>query len=283
MSKVKGLWGAALLAIALVVSCLAVGLVSCSSGGGGENVVSDIGKGQTLRVGVRDNISGFGYYYDKSGTYKGLEIDIAEDLAQRLSYNDVELTTVTANDRDKMLSDDKVDCVIACYSITDSAKENFDFSPAYYNDQSVFMVEDSSLFDDIEDLKYATFGTVAGSNATSQLVSTLKDKGLTNGKVKHANKDKTKLDYDNFQVVEMETHHDLSDALEAGEIDAVVMDQCLASTYLWEDRHFIDFTVSTQDYGVATKKGSDLSKPISEAIQSMLDDGTIEALIDKWD
>lgn len=44
----------------------------------------------------------------------------------------------------------------------------------------------------------------------------------------------------------------------------------------------LDYVIDTQEYGVATQKGSALSKPVSDAIQGMLDDGTVAALTDKW-
>ena len=43
-----------------------------------------------------------------------------------------------------------------------------------------------------------------------------------------------------------------------------------------------DYKAASQDYAVATQKGSELSTKVSEAIQAMLDDGTISDLIDKW-
>ena len=43
------------------------------------------------------------------------------------------------------------------------------------------------------------------------------------------------------------------------------------------------FEVAEQSYGIATQKGSDLSDSVSAALQDMLDDGTIAALVDKWD
>ncbi len=33
---------------------------------------------------------------------------------------------------------------------------------------------------------------------------------------------------------------------------------------------------------MATQKGSALSQPVADAIQAMLDDGTIAGMIDKW-
>ena len=61
------------------------------------------------------------------------------------------------------------------------------------------------------------------------------------------------------------------------------MDGSIAKTYLNADRHLLDFTIGSQEYGVATQKDSALSQPVAEAIQGMLDDGTIAELTDKWD
>ena len=58
---------------------------------------------------------------------------------------------------------------------------------------------------------------------------------------------------------------------------------CIAKTYLTDDRSLLDTEIANQQYGVATQKGSVLSQPVADAIQAMLDDGTIDALIDKWD
>ena len=44
----------------------------------------------------------------------------------------------------------------------------------------------------------------------------------------------------------------------------------------------MDIQLAEQNYGVATQKGSELSGQVEQAIQEMLDDGTIDTLIDKW-
>ena len=43
------------------------------------------------------------------------------------------------------------------------------------------------------------------------------------------------------------------------------------------------FVVAEQSYGIATPKGSELSDRVADVVQEMLDDGTIDTLIDKWD
>ena len=60
------------------------------------------------------------------------------------------------------------------------------------------------------------------------------------------------------------------------------MDGNITQTYIDEDRSILDLNIADQEYGVATQKGSALSQPVADAIQSMLDDGTIAALTEKW-
>lgn len=68
--------------------------------------------GGTLTVGVRDYIINFGYLNEKTGKYYGLEIDIAQEMAERMGYGEVEFVTVTPDNRKEMLLDGKVDCLI---------------------------------------------------------------------------------------------------------------------------------------------------------------------------
>ena len=63
-----------------------------------------------------------------TGKYYGLEIDIAEELARRLGYADVEFVSVLPETRKEMLLDGQVDCLVACYSVAASRAENFDLS-----------------------------------------------------------------------------------------------------------------------------------------------------------
>ncbi|MCB6202253.1 transporter substrate-binding domain-containing protein [Extibacter muris] len=238
-------------------------------------------KAGSLKVGVRDDIMNFGYLNKETGRYYGMEIDLAGKLADELGYEGVEFVTVRPDNRKQMLLEGKVDCLIAAYSIADTRKENFDFSAPYYTDETGIMVEKSSLFTGADDLKEKTIGVLSGSNAGPLLAQKLYDIGLITDKLISDTDEAT--EYEGASVIKAEKYSDLDTMLETGAVDAVCMDKCIAGTYMNENREFLDIVVAEQDYGVATQKDSDLSKPVADAIQNMLDDGTIDKLIDKWD
>ena len=266
---------AARLAALLAAALLATALAGCAGGGGTE-----AGEG-TLRVGVRSDIVGFGFYNEGTGKYYGLEIDIAEELAERMGYADVELVTVTPDSRKDALLNGEVDCLVACYSVSSSREENFDFSPAYYTDASVIMVEDSSLITDVSQLAGRTIGIMSGSNAGPTLAIKLNELGVIGENVIENTDEGTQ--YEGVYVKKIPSYKELSDALEAGAVDAACMDASITQTYLVELCATLPTEIAEQSYGVATQKGSELSGRVAETVQGMLDDGTVAALIDKWD
>lgn len=269
----------ALLLVVLLLSCALAGLAGCAGAAADKGGASG---GETLRVGVRSDVVGFGYLDEGTGKYYGLEIDIADEMAARMGYGAVEFVSVLPENRKDMLLNGEVDCLVACYSIAESRQKNFDFSPAYYSDDSIVMVENSSLIESVDALKGKTLGTMSGSNTAPQLVIKLTEAGFTSGEALSANEDNSDVAFDSFHLVQLASYQELSQALEEGTIDAACMDGSIAQTYLNDDRSVLDFTIDTQEYGVATQKDSALSQPVSAAIQGMIDDGTVAALTDKW-
>lgn len=159
----------ALCALTGLTGCTDIGTSETAHGSGSASVKTPAPDSDTLRIGVRSDIVGFGYLNEQTNKYYGMEIELANDLVNRLGYKGAEFVTVTPDNRKEMLLEGKVDALIACYSIADSRLENFDFSPAYYDDEVIAVVQDSSLVNSIYGLKGLTFGTMSGSNAAPLL------------------------------------------------------------------------------------------------------------------
>lgn len=237
-------------------------------------VVSGCGSARnqkTLKVGVRDDIMGLGYLNSTTGEYYGLEIDLAKELAKDLGYSGVELITVVPATRKDMLLNGEVDCLIAAYSIEETRLENFDFSPAYYTDHTSIVVEKSSMLQSINDLVGRKTGVLKGANTAPKLSEKLIELGLI-----------TAEDAKGSSLEQFETYDELSQALEEGRVDAACMDGGIARAYLDDSRIVMGDVVTDEKYGVATQKGSALSKQVADSVQKMLDDGTMTKLIDKW-
>ena len=234
----------------------------------------------TFRVGVKQDVYGFGYLDETTGVYEGMEIDLGAMIAEALGYDDVEYTTVTAATRGQMLDNDELDCVIATFTIKPERKESWDFSTPYYTDAVTVLVENASGIADLAGLVGKTVGVSTGSTSAKALATAMADAGVI-----------AAFDADKFEIAtfdggvkfkEFDDYPAISLALDAGDVDAFCVDKSILANYKTDDRSFIADSFAPQDYGVATKKGSELSAKVEELITGWLADGTIDAMIAEW-
>ena len=245
-----------------------------------EDVQAIIDRG-VLRVGVKSDVIGFGYQDPLTGDYSGMEIDLAQMIADALGV-DVEYTTVTAATRGELLDSGDLDCVLATFTITDERKESWDFSTPYYTDAVTVLVEDSSGITDLSGLAGATVGVSSSSTSALALVQAMIEQGLISGD----NFDSETFDASTWtEGVSFRQYSDypaISTALSAGEVDAFCVDRSILNAYRTEGRSYIEDSVSPQEYGVTTKKGSGFSSVCDELITGWLADGTIDGLIEEY-
>ena len=245
-----------------------------------EDVQEIVDRG-VLRVGVKNAVPGFGYQDPLTGEYSGLEIDLANKIAEYLGV-DVEFTTVTAATRGELLDSGDIDCVLATFTITDERKETWDFTTPYYTDAVTVLVEDSSGISSLSDLVGKTVGVSSGSTSARELVRAMVDKGLISG---------DNFDPDTFDATtwtEGVTFHQYDDyptistALSAGEVNAFCVDRSILAIYKTDGRSYIEDEFAPQEYGIATTKGSGLSDVCEQLVTQWLSDGTIDGLIAEY-
>ena len=243
-------------------------------------MVSATAMADTFRVGVKQDVYGFGYLDETTGTYTGMEIELGALLAEALGYDDVEYTTVTAATRGQMLDNDELDCVIATFTIKEERKLSWDFSTPYYTDAVTVLVETADGITDLGGLVGKTVGVSSGSTSAKALAIAMADAGVIEAF------DVETFDASTFNggvtFKQFDDYPAISIALSAGDVDAFCVDKSILANYKTSDRSFIADSFSPQDYGVATKKGSELSQKVEEKILTWLEDGTIAGLIEEW-
>lgn len=245
--------------------------VATASFGADTQAIIDRG---VLKVGVKNAVLGFGYQDPLTGEYSGMEISIAEKIAETLGV-DIEFTTVTAATRTELLDSGDIDCVLATFTITAERKESWDFSTPYFTDYVSVLVETSTGITTLADLVDKTVGVSSGSTSAKALTKAMIEAGLIDG---------ADFDADTFDPAtwttgisykQYEDYPAISTALSAGEVDAFCVDKSILAIYNTDGRGYIEDKFSPQDYGVATKKGSDFSTYVDTLVTEWLADGTI--------
>lgn len=245
-----------------------------------EDVQAIIDRG-VLRVGVKNAVVGFGFEDPATCEYTGMEIDLANKIAESLGV-DVEFTAVTAATRTELLDSGDIDCVLATFTITDERKKSWDFTTPYFTDHVGVLVEDASGIADLSGLVDKSVGVSSGSTSAKSLVQAMIDAGLISGDGYDAETFDPATWTEGVSFKQYEDYPSISTALSAGEVDAFCVDKSILAIYNTDGRSYISDEFAPQDYGVATTKDSGLSAYVEELITGWLSDGTIDGLVESY-
>ena len=220
-----------------------------------------------LWVGVKTDVPGFGYQDVLTEEYSGMEIDLAQQIAQSLGLERVEFTAVTAATRGQLLDSGDIDMVIATFTITDERRDSWNFTTPYYTDAVSLLVKTDSGISDYADLEGRVIGVSTGSTSMESLITAAAENGVTLTQA------------DNFS--EYATYPEIKTALDAGRVDAFCVDGSILSGYLDDSVEIMDsIRFSPQEYGIATAlSNTGLAEYLDGLINTWLDDGTIDQII----
>ena len=123
--------------VVLAVLSMAIGLMTgCgnkkSEKSDNQSSVEQIKKNGKIKVGVFSDKPPFGYV-DKNGKNQGYDVVLAHRLAKDLlgDENKVEFVLVEAASRVEFLQSNKVDVILANFTVTDERKEVVDYALPY--------------------------------------------------------------------------------------------------------------------------------------------------------
>ena len=230
----------------------------------GVQAIKDAGK---LRVGVKADVPNFGLQDAATGEFEGMEIDLAYALAERigLTADDVEFEAVTAKTRGPLLDNGQLDVVIATFTIKPERLEQWNFTNPYYQDEVGLLVKKSSGIEGLADLDGKTIGVAQGATSRDAVQVEADKLGIK------------------VNFLEFATYPEINAALESGRVDAFSVDKSILSGYVTDDSVVLPDGFSPQDYGIASKLGTDdLRDFINEMLAEMESNGEMAALLEKW-
>ena len=272
--KVAGL---GVLSVASMGALAGCGSGSKGSGSSSDSKIATIKERGKLKCGVKKDVLGYGYLDTKTKKYEGLEIDLCYQIAAAVlgvSYEEAvekelcEFTDVTPKTRGPLIDNDQLDIIAATYTITDERKKSWDFSTPYRTDHVGILIKKNSGMSKMADLDGKIIGVSQGSTTKDLVLQMLEDE-----KIDAVPEFKEFPDYPSIKS-----------ALDAGNVDAFAMDRSTLKTYTTDDCELLqpEIEFGAQEYGVATKKGCDLSKTVDDTIQQLQKDGWIDEEISKW-
>ncbi|CAE6809125.1 transporter substrate-binding domain-containing protein [Paraburkholderia haematera] len=129
--------------------------------------LDDIRNSGTLRVAVLSEDMPFGFIDSKSNRLVGMDIDFAEQMADKLHVK-LQFIPTDAPNRIPLLISDKVDLVIANLTITAERKQDISFSIPYFSSGQQFLARKGVLTSRSQ-LAHMTIGTDSGTTNESTI------------------------------------------------------------------------------------------------------------------
>ncbi|WP_412759386.1 glutamate ABC transporter substrate-binding protein [Nocardiopsis rhodophaea] len=254
----------------VIALCAVLALSACDLGL--RETGSIVDREGELRIAVKADQPGISSTTGDGG-FEGFDVDVAHYIAQSLGYakRDVRLSAVSSNQREDVLltgdEEQRVDLVVASYSITPERKTRVAFGGPYYvAHQDILVAAGDESVDGVHDLKGKVLCQEKGSNSANRIT---KERGV---EVK--------------EVVEAATYGGCADQLAAGDVDAVSTDDLILAGYMQRAPgkfRLVNAPFTDERYGVGVSK-DDLTgcEAVNTAITQMYQDGTGRKLLAKW-
>lgn len=210
-------------------------------------------------------------FLDAEGKAIGWEYDAMAEIAKRLNLT-VRYENISWDAMIPAVSEGQFDLGMTGITIRDDRKEKVDFSDSYMTSEMVMLVRgDEDRFSDAKSFAANEDLLMAAQPGTTPFyvgVYEVLDGNEANPRIKL-----------------FETFGATVEALKTGDVDLVLTDGTAGAGYVEASGgglKIVGEKLGTEDFGFIFPKGSDLVGPVNAAIQSLKDDGTIDALNKKW-
>jgi polar amino acid transport system substrate-binding protein len=229
-----------------------------------EDIVSDVeyikDKG-TLIVGITDFAPMD--YKDDNGNWIGFDADMATKVAQSLGV-EVQFVEIDWDNKILELENKSIDVVWNGMTLTSEVTNAMECTNAYLNNAQVVVVskdkaDQCKTLEDVSGFSFAVESGSAGEQAA-----------IDNG----------------FEYTSLTSQADAVMEVAAGTSDACIIDLLMAGAMVGEGTSYENLTytveLTTEEYGIGCRKGSDLAAYINEQLKTYYADGSMETVAKQY-
>ncbi|HIX17655.1 MAG TPA: transporter substrate-binding domain-containing protein [Candidatus Gemmiger faecavium] len=204
-------------------------------------------------------------YTDDEGNFTGFDTELATAVCEKLGVTP-EFQEINWETKVIELDAGTIDCIWNGMTLTEDIMENTACTEAYAKNAQVIVMNKDAEYTGTADLVSASIAYEAGSAGQETI---------------EAEENLSQAD-----LVPMATQADCLPEVKAGSCQAAVLDLTLANAMIGEGTSYTDLEIkdelNVEEYGVAFRKGSDVADAVNEAFAALREDGTMQALADKY-
>ncbi|MCC9203911.1 basic amino acid ABC transporter substrate-binding protein [Arthrobacter sp. zg-Y769] len=249
----------------ITAALLAAGALSLTACGGGseadESGLSTVNEGSLT---VCSNVPFKPFEYVVDGEYTGFDIELTREIAKGMGLeHEVQNVGFDGLQSGTVLAARQCDVIAAAMSITDERAEKLAFSDPYYDSPQTLLVPADSTVSSLADLSGKKVGIQQGTT------------GETYARENAAG----------AEIMSFQTDAELFQALQAGNIDAVLQDHAVNMDHTEDGKYRISATFETgESYGFAMKKegSEELVAKVNEQLAALQENGKYQELHDRF-
>ncbi len=252
---------------------LVIAMIACFAACGGDTDVDTNNNDADVKKEVltmATNAAFPPYEYKEGDDYAGIDIEIAQAIADKLGMTleikDVEFGSIIGG-----VQSGKFDMGIAGMTVTDERLESVNFSTSYATGIQVVIVAEGSDIKSLDDLKgdgSMKFGVQQDTTGDIYASDTTENGG-----------------YGEDNVVRYKTGADAVQALKAGKVQAVIIDNEPAKAFVAanDGLEILDGEWTKEDYAIAiAKENTELLTKVNNALAELEDEGKLAEIINKY-
>ena len=196
-----------------------------------------------------------------AGDIEGIDVETAQAIADKLGL-ELQIDDMDFDAALLSVQQGKADIVMAGVTVTDERKAVMDFSDSYATGIQSIIVPEGSDIASPDDLAGKKIGTQRG----------------TTGYIYCSD------DFGDDAVVAYDDGLTAVQALNNGQVDAVVIDNAPAKEYVAASPGLVILGTSyaEEDYAIGMAKGSSLEAAVNAALEELKADGTLQSIVDKY-
>lgn len=204
-------------------------------------------------------------YKDENGNWTGFDTEFAQAVCEKLGV-EAEFIVIDWDNKIFELDSKKIDCAWNGMTLTDEVKESMDCTKPYVKNEQVVVMKADAVknYTDVASLKDVTFAAESGSAGEAALKDLSLDANLTS----------------------VAAQSDALMEVKSGSVQACVIDNTMANAMTGDGTSYSELaqgiSLTSEDYGVGFRKGSDLTAEVDKIIDEMKADGSLQKLADKY-
>lgn len=218
-------------------------------------------------------------YYDEDNNFVGFDTELANAVGEKLGIK-INFIEINWDSKEIELNSKNIDCIWNGMCITEERKQNMSISEPYlYNTQAIVMKADRE--DEImSDVSGLTVTAEQGSTGEGKIDGSIEDDETVEVSAKEYFANANYVASDSMAKALME--------VKSGTADLAVVDSVCALAMVGPGTDYEDLVVNLdnnfgqQEYGIAFRKGSDLTEKVDEAINELYEEGKVDEIAAKY-